>query len=208
MSEVQVEEKKGFSWMSLLFAPYYYAGYGKFQKGLVFAIIGFMPLTAIIVNIYAGTKAKKELPIGKQDFKWVAAIGVFLIHSVVCFFVFAALFGSSFETDEKKTMRELTESFEKDHSAITRNLERFKKEKAEYSFVNLDRNITETCFRRSKDIYAVDYNRFHQCLKKQKVWVVPPQIKDCVENLAGGVRNIDINDLYNCLRHKSIMYMD
>lgn len=45
--------------MSLLFALCYYAGYGKFQKGLVFAIIGFIPLTALIVNIYAGTKAKE-----------------------------------------------------------------------------------------------------------------------------------------------------
>lgn len=89
MSEVQAEEKKGFSWMSLLFAPYYYAGYGKFQKGLVFAIIGFIPLTSIIVNIYAGTKAKKELPIGKQDFKWGPAIVVLLIHWIITAAVFS-----------------------------------------------------------------------------------------------------------------------
>lgn len=89
MNEVQAEEKKGFSWMSLLFAPYYYAGYGKFLKGLVFAIIGFIPLTAIIVNIYAGTKAKKELPIRKQNFKWGAAIGVFLIHWAITATVFS-----------------------------------------------------------------------------------------------------------------------
>lgn len=76
----QVDEKKGFSWLSLLFAPYYYAGYGKFSKGLLFAIIGFIPLTQIIVNIYAGVKAKKELPVGKQDFRWGAAIGVLVIH--------------------------------------------------------------------------------------------------------------------------------
>ena len=85
------EEKKGFSWMSLLFAPAYYAGYGKFKKGLVFAIIGFMPLTAIIVNIYAGTKAKKELPIGKQDFKWGAAIGVSIIQTVMSSAVFSLI---------------------------------------------------------------------------------------------------------------------
>jgi hypothetical protein len=83
MSETQNEEKKGFSWMSLLFAPYYYAGYGKFLNGLIFAVIGFIPLTSIIVNIYAGTKANKVLPIGKQNFKWGPAISVFMIHSVI-----------------------------------------------------------------------------------------------------------------------------
>lgn len=41
------DEEKGFSWLSLLFSPYYYAGYGKFSKGLLFAIIGFLPLTQI-----------------------------------------------------------------------------------------------------------------------------------------------------------------
>ena len=85
------EQKKGFSWMALLFAPAYYAGYGKFKKGLVFAIIGFMPLTAIIVNIYAGTKAKKELPIGEQDFKWGAAIGIFIIQTVISSIVFSLI---------------------------------------------------------------------------------------------------------------------
>jgi len=83
MSEVKNEEQKSFSWMAFLFAPYYYAGYGKFQKGLVFAVIGFIPLTALIVNIYAGRKAKKELPIGRQSFKWGPAIGVFLIHCLI-----------------------------------------------------------------------------------------------------------------------------
>jgi len=29
MQENQVEEKKGWSWMGFLFAPHYYAGYGK-----------------------------------------------------------------------------------------------------------------------------------------------------------------------------------
>ena len=85
------EEKKGFSWMSLLFAPAYYAGYGKFKKGLVFAIIGFMPLTAIIVNIYAGTQAKKELPIGEQDFKWGAAIGISIIQTVISSIAFSLI---------------------------------------------------------------------------------------------------------------------
>lgn len=83
MSDIQVEEKKGFSWLGFLFAPYYYGGYGKFKKGLVLSIIGFMPLTYIFIMIYGGIKAKKELPIGKQDFKWGAAIGLWLIHSII-----------------------------------------------------------------------------------------------------------------------------
>lgn len=76
-------KKKGFSWLSLLFAPYYYAGYGKYTKGVIFAIIGFIPLTSIIVNIYAGFRAKLELPIGEQNFKWIPAIAVYLLHSII-----------------------------------------------------------------------------------------------------------------------------
>lgn len=101
MSDVQVEKEKGFSWMCLLFAPYYYAGYGKFQKGLIFSVIGFIPLTSIVVNIYAGVKAKKELPIGKQDFKWVSAVVIFLIHTTITLTVFS--FSPQFEKEMNAT---------------------------------------------------------------------------------------------------------
>ena len=89
MIETQNKEQNGFSWMAFLFAPYYYTGYGKFKQGLVFAVIGFIPLTSLIVNIYAARKAKKELPIGRQSFKWGPAIGVFLIHCLITSVVFS-----------------------------------------------------------------------------------------------------------------------
>lgn len=79
----QVEAKKGFSWMGLLFGGAYYAGYGQLVKGIIMAVISFIPLTAIPVNIYAGLKAKKQLPVGGQSFNWGAAVGVFLIPVVL-----------------------------------------------------------------------------------------------------------------------------
>jgi len=79
----QIEEKKGFSWMGLLFGGAYYAGYGQLVKGIIMAVISFIPLTAIPVNIYAGLKARKQLPVGSQSFNWGAAVGVFIIPVVL-----------------------------------------------------------------------------------------------------------------------------
>lgn len=76
-------EKKGFSWMGLLFGGAYYAGYGQLVKGLIMAVISFIPLTAIPVNIYAGLKAKKHLPVGAQAFEWPKAVLVFFIPMVL-----------------------------------------------------------------------------------------------------------------------------
>lgn len=65
-------EKKGWSWLGFLFAPYYYAGYGKLQKGITLAAIsGIMPLIGLGIAIYGGIKAKQELPIGEVTFNWV-----------------------------------------------------------------------------------------------------------------------------------------
>jgi hypothetical protein len=79
----EVEQKKGFSWMGLLFGGAYYAGYGKVAKGLIMAVISFIPLTAIPVNIYAALKAKKQLPVGSQPFNWGMAILAFCIPAVL-----------------------------------------------------------------------------------------------------------------------------
>ena len=66
-----MENKKGWSWMGFLFAPYYYAGYGQLKKGLVLAVIsGIMPLVMIAVGIYGGLKARQELPIKEIEFNW------------------------------------------------------------------------------------------------------------------------------------------
>lgn len=74
--------KQGFSWMGLLFGGMYYAGYGKLGKGFIMGVLGFIPLTAIPINIYAGIKANKELPVGDQAFNWVNAAIVFYATSV------------------------------------------------------------------------------------------------------------------------------
>lgn len=79
MSENQVEEKKGWSWLGFFFAPHYYAGYGNVKKGAIYAIIGAFPLFGLIIAIIAGKNARKELPVGRQEFKWAnVALTVFL----------------------------------------------------------------------------------------------------------------------------------
>jgi len=70
MEENQVEEKKGWSWLGFFFAPHYYAGYGDVKKGVIYALIGAFPLFGLIIAIISGRNARKELPIGKQDFNW------------------------------------------------------------------------------------------------------------------------------------------
>ncbi|MDX9756656.1 MAG: hypothetical protein A2329_01175 [Sulfurimonas sp. RIFOXYB2_FULL_37_5] len=76
---MEIEEKKGWSWLGFLFAPFYYAGYGDMKKGLIFALISGFPLFAIFICIYGGLKAKKELPIGEVDFKWSNAVIAFVV---------------------------------------------------------------------------------------------------------------------------------
>jgi hypothetical protein len=75
MEENQVEEKKGWSWLGFFFAP----GYGNVKKGAIYAIIGAFPLFSLIIGVISGRNARKELPIGKQDFNWKnVALTVFL----------------------------------------------------------------------------------------------------------------------------------
>ncbi len=79
----QVKEKKGFSWMGLLFGGAYYAGYGKLGKGIVMSLLAAIPLTAIFVQIYAGLKARKELPVGELKFDWGKAIAAYSVTIAV-----------------------------------------------------------------------------------------------------------------------------
>ncbi len=85
MSNAELVESrlKSFSWLGFFFAPYYYAGYGKAVKGIIMAVIGFIPLTSLIVAIYGGLQAKKELPVREQEFNWLHAIGVFVVHCLI-----------------------------------------------------------------------------------------------------------------------------
>jgi hypothetical protein len=95
-----MEEKKGWSWFGFLFMPYYYAGYGALQKGVIFAILlGIIAavnsanivilaiafFVAIGIAIYGGINAKKELPVGKQDFSWKNVIIVVVVYTLSMF---------------------------------------------------------------------------------------------------------------------------
>lgn len=80
----EVSKKGGWSWMGFLFNSAYFSGYGKLQKGLIMAGIGgLLPIFGIIVAIYGGMKAKKELPIKEVEFSWAEAIGTVVFSAIV-----------------------------------------------------------------------------------------------------------------------------
>lgn len=106
MSENQVEEKKGWSWLGFFFAPNYYAGYGKFKKGIILSLIQIIPLIGLFINIYAGIKAKKELPIGKQSFNWKLAIGVSFIQFIFIGIIFSIFMSIAFGNLPEDNMQE------------------------------------------------------------------------------------------------------
>jgi hypothetical protein len=84
--------KTGFSWMGFLCGPHYYAGYGNLKKGIILALLCFMPLTALGVSIHCGLKANAELPVGRGEFNWKnVAITVALI--VVMVIIEEGIFG-------------------------------------------------------------------------------------------------------------------
>jgi hypothetical protein len=85
-----VEEEKvntKFNWIALLFGSVYYAGYGKLTKAVICALISFIPLIQIPVNIYLGKKANSELPVGKVPFKWMIAIPFTIVFSIYNYIV-------------------------------------------------------------------------------------------------------------------------
>ncbi len=77
-----MKDNKGFNWMALIFAPMYYAGYGKIGMGLLFALIGIIPLAFIPVHFYAGYKANSDLAIGKTPFRW-GSVAIVLVVMVM-----------------------------------------------------------------------------------------------------------------------------
>lgn len=82
-----MKQKEGFNWLALFFAPHYYAGYGQLNKGIAFAVIsGILPILAIVVGVYGGMKANRELSINQSEFNWknvVITIVTMLIVSVI-----------------------------------------------------------------------------------------------------------------------------
>jgi hypothetical protein len=62
------------NWYALFFGPYYYAGHGKMKKGIIMALLSFLPITAIIINVYAALNANKELEPKNKPFNWASAL--------------------------------------------------------------------------------------------------------------------------------------
>lgn len=78
------QQKTGFSWMAFFFGGYYYAGYGNLKKAMIFIAISILiPMSGLIVNIYAGFKARQDLPIGQQEFNWKQSLGLLAISIVI-----------------------------------------------------------------------------------------------------------------------------
>ncbi len=127
-------EKKGWSWLGFLFAPFYYAGYGKFVKGLLLFFIGIVPLFGLMAFIYGGLRAKKDLPINMQKFRWLNVIGLIGIGVAIIGVVFKIFMGSL-------TM-ETTPSC-KDEVVIENLYAQFKKQTAE-NMKQLDMELDDT----------------------------------------------------------------
>ncbi|MDD3466945.1 MAG: hypothetical protein PHE67_07325 [Campylobacterales bacterium] len=88
--EENITKQKKWSWLGLLFGPYYYAGYGKFKKAVLLGFLSLIPIAGYIgVPIYCGLKAKQELPIGEKQFNWASVFGLFGIYAAVAFVFFS-----------------------------------------------------------------------------------------------------------------------
>ena len=88
MEENQEKVNIKFNWIAFLFGSIYYAGYGKLNKAVICAIISFLPIIQIPVNIYLGKKANSELPVGKVPFKWMIAIPIAIVFTIYNFVIF------------------------------------------------------------------------------------------------------------------------
>ena len=78
--DINVKAQNGFSLMGLFFGPYYYAGYGKLKQGIFMSILTIIPLGWIVVGIYCGFCAKKDLKIKQIEFKW---FNVFIVVIII-----------------------------------------------------------------------------------------------------------------------------
>ena len=82
----------GWSWMGFLFSAYYYAGYGKLQKGIVMMLLMCLIIPAFIIPFYCGFKAKSELPIKQVPFNW-GKVGIVVVVYMVVQIVFQIIVG-------------------------------------------------------------------------------------------------------------------
>jgi hypothetical protein len=88
VEEKPSEKKTGWSWLGFFFPAYYYAGYGKVKRGLVYALLTIIPFAAIVIAIIGGMKARKDLPVGQIKFVWKNLIPIFLVMLLSVFISF------------------------------------------------------------------------------------------------------------------------
>jgi len=93
--------KGNWSWYGFLFAPHYYAGYGDIKKGSIYAALSGIPIFGLVIAFLGGKNAKKDLPIGEQEFKWTNVGITVAINFVALMIVQLLIFGTS-EIDSVK----------------------------------------------------------------------------------------------------------
>ncbi len=93
-TDTDTDTKYNFNWKAFFFTVSYFVGFGNFKKALVFMLIGFHPLLILIVSIYGGKTANRDLPVENFKFSWVPAIGFLILHSV--YFNFMTSFLTAF----------------------------------------------------------------------------------------------------------------
>jgi hypothetical protein len=110
--EENITEQKKWSWLGLLFGPYYYAGYGKFKKAVLLGFLSLIPIVGYIgVPIYCGLKAKQELPIGERQFSWGSVFGLFGVYAILVFLLLAiAAIVETQKNDKNETWKNQTNS--------------------------------------------------------------------------------------------------
>lgn len=92
----QNPQKSGWSWMGFLFGIFYYAGYGKLKKAIIMGLPIAIPIIGIIVSlviaIYCGINARRDLPIKKVPFGW-SNVGIVLLIVVGLYALIGVLIG-------------------------------------------------------------------------------------------------------------------
>lgn len=110
------------------------------KKGITFLAISILiPFSNLFVNIYAGIKARKDLPIGQQEFQWKPPL-IALTIAIIILSIYMSILGAAFagvpecdSTEAKSTLTEIIES--------NFNLELFGLTKIKQSSFNEDREI-------------------------------------------------------------------
>jgi hypothetical protein len=76
--------KTGFNFLAFFFPAQYYAGYGQFGIGTIFALLlCVLPCLGLFGGIYAGCKANTDLPVGQKLFDWGLCSGMIAFHIVL-----------------------------------------------------------------------------------------------------------------------------